>query len=220
MSTMRTTDATQPSPGLAGPPGVTTGGAAGVPGLEAMLAARAASPADALRIFDALPPVTLDFMVGRWRGYEITTGHPMEGLLEPSGWYGKLFVDRDAVHPLLFHTRDRRGLYAVDPKWLPVGVPIPRSVPVGLVMRLARPLVQTRRPKARMRMVEYRGKVTGTMAYDEKPICDHFVAIDDARMLGVMDLKGVAAPYVFVLERDASPTTLHLEGTCSADATR
>ncbi len=40
------------------------------------------------------------------------------------------------------------------------------------------------------------------MAYDEKPIFDMFVKIDEDRVLGVMDLKGKPKPYFFVLERD------------------
>ena len=51
-------------------------------------------------------------------------------------------------------------------------------------------------------MIEYRNKVTATMCYDEKPIMDHFAKIDEKRVMGIMDLKGVAEPYIFILERD------------------
>ena len=56
----------------------------------------------ALQVFDALEPVSLDFMVGRWRGSGIHTSHPMDGLLEVSNWYGKEFINPETVHPLLF----------------------------------------------------------------------------------------------------------------------
>jgi hypothetical protein len=176
-----------------------------------LLQERTASPAEALRVFDELEPASLDFLKGRWRGFEIATGHPLDGLLQPSGWYGKLFNGKDDVHPLLFYTRDRSALYSVDPKSIPLTLKIPKSAPIGLLMALSRPLLQTRAPKARIRLVEFRGKLTATMIYDAKPIFDHFAKVDDRTLLGVMDLKGIPAPYVFVLERaDESPIPLHL----------
>ena len=41
-------------------------------------------------------------MFGRWRGRGLHTNHPLDGLLETFGWYGKEFVDAETVHPLLF----------------------------------------------------------------------------------------------------------------------
>jgi len=69
-------------------------------------------------------------------------------------------------------------------------------------MKLAKPFLQTKKSAARLRMIEYRGRVTATMCYDEKAILDHFARIDDNRVMGVMDLKGIPDPYIFVLERD------------------
>ncbi len=178
--------------------------------IEQLLARRAARPEEALAAFDSLPPAELDFMLGRWRGFEIRTGHLLDGLLEPTGWYGKLFEGPDAVHPLLFYGAGRRSLYAVDPKLVPLTMPFPRSALLGVLMALARPVLQTRSAKARMRMIAFRGRVTGTMAYDNKPIFDHFARIDERRMLGIMDLKGVPGPYAFCLERDDSPMQIRL----------
>ena len=42
------------------------------------------------------------------------------------------------------------------------------------------------------------------MLYDERPIIDAFVRIDDERVLGVMDLKGDPTSYFFILKRDLS----------------
>lgn len=36
----------------------------------------------ALELFDASEPVDPDFMIGTWRGAELPTGHPLDGLLE------------------------------------------------------------------------------------------------------------------------------------------
>ncbi len=56
----------------------------------------------ALQLFDSLEPVSLEFMFSRWQGSGIHTGHPMDGLLEISDWYGKEFTNSETVHPLLF----------------------------------------------------------------------------------------------------------------------
>jgi hypothetical protein len=55
---------------------------------------------DALALFDACPAAETDFMIGAWHGAELPTGHPLDGLLEASGWRGKQFVDIETVRPL------------------------------------------------------------------------------------------------------------------------
>ena len=170
--------------------------------IEQILRDRQATPEEVIAAFDSLPPTSTAFMLGRWKGYEITTGHAMEGLLEPSGWYGKLFIDAERVHPLLFYAKSKSELYAVDPKRIPLTLNFPRIKALGVIMRLLRPFWQTKHGRARIRMVANRGKVTGTMVYDHKAIMDHFVKVDENTMLGIMDLKGNPAPYAFVLVRD------------------
>lgn len=170
--------------------------------LEQIRQTRSTSAASVLQLFDELEPVSLEFMLGRWKGFEIATGHRMDGLLVATGWYGKFFKSPEEVHPLLFYTLNHKSLYAVNPKLIPLGIPFPKSKLLAYCMTLLRPILQTRRSAARIRLIAYRGKVTGTMAYDKKAIFDHFVRIDDNTMLGIMDLKGVPEPYCFVLERD------------------
>ena len=70
---------------------------------------------DALALFDASPAAEKEFMIGTWHGAELPTGHPLDGLLEASGWWGKQFVDGETVYPLLFTNGDRRALWAVNP---------------------------------------------------------------------------------------------------------
>ncbi len=170
--------------------------------LDQMLQERKASPAEALKIFDGQEAVSLDFMAGRWKGYEIKTGHPIEGLLEASGWYGKLFKSPEEVHPLLFYANNKTQLFSVNPMLIPLGMPLPRSKISGILLSLLRPILQTSRGRARMRMLKYRGKLTGAMIYDHKAIIDVFVKADENTMLGAMDFKGDVNPYFFVLERD------------------
>ena len=64
------------------------------------------------------------------------------------------------------------------------------------------PLFQTRRSRARVRMTEYRGKLSATMIYDALPINDVFRKVDADTVLGIMDYKGMPASLFFVLQRE------------------
>jgi len=178
--------------------------------LEKLLKERKATANDAISIFSGLEPVTIGFMLGQWKGFEIITGHPIDGLLEPSGWYGKLFENPENAHPLLIHTLNKKRLFAINPRYIPLGIKIPKNNMLKFFIAILKPILKTKKSKARIRMIEYRGKVTGSMVYDEKGIFDHFAKINENTMLGAMDLKGAANPYFFVLERDTQNWKLEL----------
>ena len=126
---------------------------------------------DVLALYDELPPVAEEEMLGDWDGEVIRTGHPGEQHLGGLRWSGKRFTDRDAVDPMMcLDDQDERQ---------------PSPI-LG---------------DASLRMVEYRGVTTATMVYDKQPIFDHFRKIDDDTMVGAMDRKGEAAPLLFVLRR-------------------
>lgn len=160
------------------------------------------TPQAALELFDSLETVPMSFMWGRWKGMEIPSGHSMDGLLDCSGWYGKQFIDAENVHPLLIWTANKKGLYAINPRNIPLGIPFPKNKLLTISMRLLKPFLQTRQTTARLRMVEYRGKMSAAMVYDTKAIIDCFRKINDNTIMGVMDLKGSEQPYFFALERD------------------
>ena len=161
---------------------------------------------DALAFFDSLPAVVPDALIGRWRGSGWPTGSPLDGLLEGYGWYGKEFLDAETVHPLLF--RDRAGRpRPVDPALIPLGLLRDHA---GLAhSRIARVgfggvrrLLYTEEPKARLRTVEHRGVATAAMVYDALPIIDVFRRVGEDTLLGLMDLRGLPAPFFFLLRRD------------------
>jgi hypothetical protein len=161
--------------------------------------------ADALALFDAAPPVAVEEMLGRWRGSGLPTGSPLDGLLEAYGWYGKEFLDAETVHPLLFGTR--AGPRPVDPALVPLAVlrDLPGLAHSGVArtaFRLARPLLTTSKPRARLRPVEHRGVQSAAMVYDALPIIDVFRRLSDDVRLGLMDLRGLAEPFFFVLRRE------------------
>jgi len=176
---------------------------------ENVIADQQSTAAQAQAIFDDAAPVEPDFMIGTWRGAEIRTGHWMDGMLAMSGWWGKQFVDAETVHPLLFPTADGQALWALDPRRIPFNqlkhVPMSslqgRSL-AGLVAA-ARPVVGTKKPKARLRTTVYGGVGSATMVYDAHPINDVFRKISDDVVIGLMDQRG-APPYFFSLQRDES----------------
>jgi len=159
----------------------------------------------ALAFFDALPAVSIDDIRGRWAGRELTTGHPWDGLLTASGWYGKQFDSPDAVHPLLFRT-PKGTLFPVDPARIPLRLAgrVPAAaVSAGrrLLLDVSTPLLRARGPKARLRDLQHRGKVGAAMIYDQLPIIDVFRRIDGTTLLGLMDMRALPQPYFFVLTR-------------------
>ncbi|MFI1912553.1 DUF4334 domain-containing protein [Nocardia sp. NPDC020380] len=168
--------------------------------------AEGATPDRAWQLFDELPTVRIaEVTTGRWRGAEVRTGHPWNGMLVETGWYGKQFDSADSVQPLLFSGPDGT-VFPVDPRRVPLflagKVPVSSLRPVRRSLGVLRPLLETRTPRARLRELEYRGKSSVAMIYDHLPIIDIFRRVDEDTLLGVMDLRGMDQPYFFVLYRD------------------
>lgn len=122
-------------------------------------------------LFDALPEVAEDFMLGEWNGGVFNTGHPGEAQLGALRWIGKTFRSRQDVDPIVSRGPDGG--------------------------RVANPVMGA----AQLRRVEYRGVVTATMCYDQHPVFDHFRKVDGRTVLGVMDRKGEKMPLYFYLRR-------------------
>lgn len=178
--------------------------------LNDVLADAPATTADALALFDSLPAVDPEFMIGSWHGAELPTHHPLDGMLAASGWWGKAFVDSETVHPLLFPSSDGATLWPLNPAMAFTGLGVATKIPAlkrqnftGAIATL-KPALRARGPKARLRTTRYRGVDSATMIYDQLPINDIFRQLDSETVLGAMDLRGIRTPYFFVLQRDAS----------------
>jgi Domain of unknown function (DUF4334)/GXWXG protein len=122
-------------------------------------------------LFDSLPAVSDEFMLGEWQGGVFNTGHPGEQQLQGLAWAGKSFRGRNDVDPIV------------------------SLAPDGT--RQCNPVLGA----ACLRKVEHRGIVTATMVYDNHPIFDHFRGVDAQTVLGVMDRKGEPMPLYFYLRR-------------------
>ena len=172
---------------------------------QTMLERSPISTSEALTLFDELPAVDLDFMLGRWKGSGFNTNHPMDGWLEIAGWYGKEFIDCDRVHPLLFSTKDQKIIKIAPVLFglkLALQFPQLKSQTLKPILDLSISILKTDDSQARMRMLEHRGKLSATMIYDRLPINDIFRKVDDNTLLGLMDFKRMHQPFFFVLRRD------------------
>jgi Domain of unknown function (DUF4334)/GXWXG protein len=164
-----------------------------------------ASPEEALAFFDGCGPVRMEEMLGCWKGSGVPTGHPFDGLLEALGWHGKRFQSPDETHPLVFE--GATGLFSANPALVPVSLAVRfnrlvRSRPMRVIGRRLVRMARTSKPRARLRMMEYRGVVTATMSYDALPINDHFRRVDVDTVMGVMDFRTIDRPFLFVLRRE------------------
>ena len=77
-----------------------------------------------------------------------------------------------------------------------------KETPDLILLDVTMPLLRAHEPKARLRNLEHRGKVSAAMMYDQLPIIDVFRRIDDTTLLGLMDVRAAAQPYFFVLTCD------------------
>ncbi|MEO1042678.1 MAG: DUF4334 domain-containing protein [Pseudomonadota bacterium] len=159
---------------------------------------------EALAFYDALPAVSIEEMIGPWKGAELPTGHALDGVLGVARWHGKVFRSADEVDPLVH--KGLFGKFAANPALMPLGLAVHarflRNGLTTLLFILSQPVIGTRKPRARLRMIEFRGVVSATMIYDAKPINDHFRKFSDDEVIGLMDVRDIDQPYFFALKRD------------------
>lgn len=137
----------------------------------------AVDPDDLDLVWSQCRTVRPEEILGSWRGSDFATGHPVSGLLVGSRWHGKRFDSVEEAHPLI--CRDETGELFSN-----------AELGKGL---------------ASLWSVEFRGETTATMVYDGQPVFDHFKAVDDDTLLGIMNGKGVLVGgrhYYFLLERE------------------
>lgn len=162
----------------------------------------------AFEYYDTLMPVEINFMIGRWRGGSYKTNATLDGLLEESGWFGKEFIDSENVHPLVYFKSDRQNTFILNPLWMYLrnisllNFAKKHTTILRKTILFLGFIISTKNPKARLRMVEHRGKLSAAMVYDDKAIIDSFRKIDDNTVLGFMDSKELPEPFFFILTRE------------------
>ena len=142
--------------------------------------AESAATGDLDALWADLRTVSVDEVLGPWRGGDFATGHLASSVLDQVRWHGKRFDGPLDAKPLI--CRDDDGALYSHLKAGGGG-------------------------EASLWPVEFRGEVTATMVYDRMPVLDHFKAVDDSTLMGIMNGKleaafGVADLYYFWLERE------------------
>jgi hypothetical protein len=158
-----------------------------------------------LEEFQKLEPVEPQDLIGLWAGRGIPAGHPLDGVLENLGWFGKRFRPDMRADALLFRAGDRR-LIAVDPKWIPLRLALRlhafgRTRAAYNLFSNLQGRMRAMGPVAQVRLQMFDGVVSAAMIYDQQPITDHFRRIDDRRIMGAMTVAGEELLYFFSLER-------------------
>lgn len=147
---------------------------------DALRAQHPASPDDLDALWTDLATVTVEEILGPWRGGDFDTGHVASAVLTKVRWHGKRFDAALDAKPLICTGDD--GELVVNRKAAGGG-------------------------DASLWPVEFRGETTATMVYDAMPVLDHFKQVDDHTLMGIMNGKleaafGVSDLYYFWLERD------------------
>ncbi|WP_210529555.1 GXWXG domain-containing protein [Rubellimicrobium arenae] len=177
------------------------------PGWLAHWQSQGISPREALDRFVDLPGADPAGLTGVWLGRTLPTGHPLDGLLDGLGWHGKEILADGRVHPLLFRHPSGQ-VEALEPAWMPAGLalrwPALAHSPVArMAFRALSPLLRARGPAARVEPREFQGRDGVAVVYLRQPIVDHLRQIDAARLIGLMERRGMARPFFFLLSRDA-----------------
>ncbi|SDK68153.1 GXWXG protein [Nocardioides sp. YR527] len=118
-------------------------------------------PAELDKVWAGLDTVAASAILGSWRGFAFSTGHPIEKTLATSSWHGKRFDALDDAKPLICRAEDG-SLYSD---------------------------LKSGRGEASLWNVEFRGEVTATMVYDGMPVLDHFKRVDGDTLMGIMNGK-------------------------------
>ena len=109
-----------------------------------------------------LPPATIDFMLGEWKGGEFHTGHKANGFMERLNWFGKTFHSAADAKPLVCLDADGNKFSNTE----------------------------AMKGEASLWMEEFRGEVVASMVYDGAPVHDHFKVVDQNAVVGIMNGKG------------------------------
>jgi GXWXG protein/uncharacterized protein DUF4334 len=109
-----------------------------------------------------LEPVSIDFMIGEWKGGEFDTGHRANGFMKKLNWFGKTFVSASDAKPLVCLDADGNKFSNTE----------------------------AMKGEASLWLEEFRGEVTASMVYDGRPVHDHFKKVDDNAVMGIMNGKG------------------------------
>ena len=155
-------------------------------------------------------PVEPHEMIGLWKGSGIPASHPLDGVLENLGWFGKRFTPDLRADALLFRS-GKDTVISINPARIPLGLAflfhsIGRTRVARKLFRYLQCGLQAKGPVASLRVINFQGMTSAAMVYDKQPIIDHFRRIDEHRIMGAMTIKGDDRIYFFELAQVDQPS--------------
>ena len=114
------------------------------------------------------------------------------------------------------------GLFVANPALVSVSLAVRfnrlvRTRPIRVIGRRLVRMARTSKPRAQLRMMEYRSVMTATMSYDALPINDHFRRVDADTVIGLMDFRSIDRPFLSCYDASAARThdsECHDEDAC------
>ncbi|MBW6425205.1 DUF4334 domain-containing protein [Rhizobium sp. XQZ8] len=155
--------------------------------------------------FQTLEPVRAQEMIGLWQGAGMPSGHPLDGVLENLGWFGKQFHADMRADALLFQGRPGR-LVAIDPALIPLRLALRfsafgRTFIARNWFSYLRRALRAQGTTASLHGGDKSQFQTAVMAYDRLPIADHFRWTGEDEVAGMMVVEGDRRRYFFGLKR-------------------
>jgi hypothetical protein len=155
--------------------------------------------------FKTLAPVLPEQMVGLWHGEGISSGHPLDGVLENLEWFGKRFQPDLKADALLFRFKPDR-LVPIEPAALPIKMaiclaPLGRTSMAKYLFSHLQKVLRARGTTAFTTLRTIDGAETAAMVYDRQPIADFFGRVAEDEVAGMMVVDGDARRYFFRLRK-------------------
>jgi hypothetical protein len=159
--------------------------------------------------FRSLEPLRPEALTGLWKGAGMPSGHPLDGVLENLGWFGKRFHPDMRADALLFHWQPG-VLVAIDPVFFPVSLAIKaarlgRSARARRLLSRVHRVIRAKGTTAAVMTHATQDGSTAAMVYDRQPIVDVFRRINDVEIAGMMEVRGDDRRFFFKLEPAQPP---------------
>ncbi|WP_312407885.1 GXWXG domain-containing protein [Rhizobium sp.] len=161
--------------------------------------------------FRVLEPVNPAEMIGLWKGSGYPSDHPLDGVLENLGWFGKRFHSDLRADALLFE-RAPGKLIAIEPAYFPIGwilsfAGIGRKAFAPRLFSHITPRLGARGTTAVLQSRMDDKLITAAMVYDRQPIVDIFRRSKDGQIMGKMIVNGDPRHYFFKLAKVVGATS-------------
>ncbi|GGG06350.1 hypothetical protein GCM10010924_38760 [Rhizobium wenxiniae] len=161
--------------------------------------------------FRTLEPVNAADMIGLWRGSGCPSGHPLDGVLENLGWFGKRFHPNLRADALLFEKAPGK-LIAIEPAYFPTRWAlsfsgIGRKAFAPRLFSHITPRLGAQGTTAVLQSRMDDELITAALVYDRQTIGEVFRRSKDGQVIGKMIVNGDPRHYFFELAKVEGATS-------------